>query len=1010
MSDKAKKSRLWHRLRLAFRCFRFIVWSAILLLLGAFLYFNQVGVPSVVKNPILAALRDQGIDLQFSRLRFRWIEGLVAENVRFGGADRPTGPSLTSQELQVKLNHDSLARLQLQVDSLRLKQGTLVWPIIETNREPRRLVLQNISSYIRLFPDNRWEVDGFNADFAGVRFQVSGRMTNAYHVREWPFLRPDATKTPSRGPSPSWLSHLAETLGRITFSLPPDLKLDFSGDARDISTLRLHLSLIATNVVSPWCTLEQGHLDARLIPADQRHLARAELLLNAAAVHTEWASATNFSLHLQLAQHAGTSNLFDGILRLQSQQAHTRWCETATTELAAEWVQSISKPIPLSGRATLTSAHPQTRWGNAGRFTLDARFHHDTQNKITLTPTDALGIWARFQPFDIEWRSTLVDLQAQEVETDDLIFSGSWRFPSLVLSNLQSRLYQGRVQAQAGLNVDSRKLSAQVASELDPHKVGLLLPAAANKWLSQFTWDSPPHAEGVASVTLPAWTNRAPDWRTEVLPTLCLNGSFNLRSNGTYRLVPVSAASSHFSYSNMCWHLPNLRLARPEGHVEAEHHADERTHDFYWRFHSTVDPIIVRHLLSPNVQRAFDLVSLGHPPDLEAEVFGRSRVPELTSVRARVALTNCSFRNQSASAVTARLDYTNGLLRVFDPRIYRGNEIATADGLSADFALEKVFLTNGFSNTDPMVICRAIGEQVARVTEPYHFAIPPTARVSGIIPMRGEADADLLVDLEGREFSWWKFHIPRIAGQIHWKGKQVVLRDIQATFYEGLATGYATFDFRPGSGADFYFGASVTNSLMQQLMADLSTATNGVEGRLSGAVAITKANTEDWRTTQGYGRADLENGLIWDIPLFSIFTPVLNSISPGLGNSRATSATCNFSITNGVVYSNDLEMRSPQFRLQYRGWVDLESNLEARVEAELFRDVWVLGPLVSTVFWPVTKLFEYRVSGSLEAPKSEPVTVMPKLMRMPLRPFRTLKGLFLDEPGSSQTNVTSSPR
>jgi hypothetical protein len=49
------------------------------------------------------------------------------------------------------------------------------------------------------------------------------------------------------------------------------------------------------------------------------------------------------------------------------------------------------------------------------------------------------------------------------------------------------------------------------------------------------------------------------------------------------------------------------------------------------------------------------------------------------------------------------------------------------------------------------------------------------------------------------------------------------------------------------------------------------------------------------------------------------------------------------------------------------------------------------GQLISTVLWPVSKLFEYRVTGPLSNPKSEPIYVLPKLLLIPLHPIRTLE-------------------
>jgi len=195
---------------------------------------------------------------------------------------------------------------------------------------------------------------------------------------------------------------------------------------------------------------------------------------------------------------------------------------------------------------------------------------------------------------------------------------------------------------------------------------------------------------------------------------------------------------------------------------------------------------------------------------------------------------------------------------------------------------------------------------------------------------------------------------------------------------------------------------ALTNAVLQFLMADISTHTNNLEGRLSGTLVVNKANSTDWQSWQGGGHAELKDGLIWEIPIFGIFSPILNSIAPGLGNSPATAAAGTFLITNGVVRSDDLEIRSPAMRVQYRGTVDLESRVNARVDAELLRDMWLVGPLVSTVFWPVTKLFEYKVTGSLAQPKTEPVYLIPKLVMMPFHPFRSLKELLQDDSGPTR--------
>lgn len=432
-----------------------------------------------------------------------------------------------------------------------------------------------------------------------------------------------------------------------------------------------------------------------------------------------------------------------------------------------------------------------------------------------------------------------------------------------------------------------------------------------------------------------------------------------------------------------------------------EQRYNELTEEFYTRLTSSIDPSIGRPFLSASSQAAFDVVGFSHPPAISLKVWGKASDPSHWYGLGSITASNFTVRGEKFSSVTSQVFYTNNLLRFLKPRVEIGQRYLQADGLTLDLAGQLIYVTNGFSIADPMVVARAIGPQVARDVQDYHFGSPPTARVSGTIPLHGEEGADLHFDLAGGPFHWWKFNVPLITGHVHWAGLHLTLTDVQAEFYNGVATGTAAFDFPKDKPTEFQFNLNASNVLFQALMKDLSPGTNEPEGRLGANLVITKANTENYESVFGYGDAHLQDGLLWDIPLFGKFSPVLNGISPGLGNSRANAATSHFVITNGVVRTGALEIRSTGMRLEYRGTVNLEGQLNARVDAELLRDMWLVGPIVSTVMWPVTKLFEYRVKGTLADPRTEPVFIIPKIMLLPFHPFKALKGLKPEDPNSN---------
>jgi hypothetical protein len=81
----------------------------------------------------------------------------------------------------------------------------------------------------------------------------------------------------------------------------------------------------------------------------------------------------------------------------------------------------------------------------------------------------------------------------------------------------------------------------------------------------------------------------------------------------------------------------------------------------------------------------------------------------------------------------------------------------------------------------------------------------------------------------------------------------------------------------------------------------------------------------------------------------------------------------------------------------YDGDVDFKGRVDSRMEAALLRDFWGIGRILSLALKPLTKIFEYKVTGTLSEPKSEPLYV-PKILLFPLHPLRTLRELFPSEP------------
>ncbi len=1034
MPPKAR-SRRWGRWRIYFRRIRIGVWLLILVLLGAVIYFNQVGLPGFLKKPLLSALRARGVDLQFTRLRWRWQGGLVAENVRFGQAAAPDGPTLAAKQADVRLSYAALARLRLQVESLALSQGQLHWPVPETNRPPRTLAVEDIETTLRLLPGDEWSLDQLRARFAGARFVLSGDITNASTIRDWPFLH-----APPTAPEGRWqdeLRQFADALEQIHFTATPELRLFVHGDARDLKSFSVHLTVDAPDAVTPWGSVAGGVLTGRLLPATSNETARAEVHLQAADFKSRWADARNLDVALRLASVAAltnltrlanvnldlraarlqtkwvTANALSAILRagpfpdstslvttdfeLHAATLESPWADATNTVAAGHWLHAITNPTPLSCVSTVRLASAQSRWGRVDGFALAA--HFDTPTNSPPQADASWAWWTNLQSRQLDWACRLDRFESEKLHAKDIACAGQWLAPQLALTNLHASLYGGALEAQAQLDIATRAAAFYLQSDFDVQQLSPLLPEKGREWLAKLSWATPPHLSGNGSVVLPVWTNRAPDWLAELQPTLCLTGQFAV-TNGAYLGVHAGWARSRFSYSNSVWRLPDFQVGLPEGRLDLSHDADERTGNFYWRIRGMCDPHAFRPLVPAHEQPGLDFFTFTQPPVVEGEVWGHSHEPDRTGFQGHVTLTNFTFRGETATSLASDLRYTNRILEFFSPLIRRGAETISADRVTVDFPAQRVYLTNGFTDTDPMVIARAIGPKPGAAIEPFRFTKPPMAHVNGFAPLRGERDADMSFDLAGGPFEWWRFRVPYISGQVRWQGETLDLNGVKAAFYDGAAAGFAHLHFIPEPGTEVQFAVNVTNANFRLLMADLVTRSNHLEGRLNGQIVITNANTDDWRTWNGYGHAQLRDGLIWEIPIFGILSPALDAVMPGLGSTRLSEGSAQFMLTNGVVYSDRLELGAPALRLQYNGAVDLTGRVAARAVAEPLRDAWLVGPIISFALSPVSKIFEFKITGTLDQPKSELIYI-PKVLLIPFHPFRTLESLFPAAPGST---------
>jgi hypothetical protein len=303
-----------------------------------------------------------------------------------------------------------------------------------------------------------------------------------------------------------------------------------------------------------------------------------------------------------------------------------------------------------------------------------------------------------------------------------------------------------------------------------------------------------------------------------------------------------------------------------------------------------------------------------------------------------------------------------------------------------------VMLREAVSTMDLDLMTRVIGPRVREALAPYEFARPPLVRVNGFLPVRDHRMAAVEFEVRGESFRYWGLEAETMEGKLWWEGERLEIAEVEAALYGGRLHLEGLFDFSAETGAGMRFRSEMRGIDLHRLGREL--LRRDLEGKVDATLVMREGNTSDPASWQGAGLVSVREGYLWEVPVFGFLSPVLNSVAPGLGNTRFGSAQGVFEFGGGRVWTENLELRSMPVTLLYAGSVDFEGNLQARVQAEILRQTWGLGTVLNWILKPITKAFEYEVTGTLGAPVFEPVY----LPRFTLQPFRAMRELLNGPP------------
>lgn len=982
------------RVRTVFRWCRIFIWLVLLAAVGAIAYLHLIGLPDFLKQSLLGRLRAQEISAQFAGMRLDWKYGpaILIDNVSFSRLHQPLSPRLSAGHAELILDWDALLHARLQVRVLQVVDGSWELPVSDANRDS--LILDKLAMDVRFDTNDTARVDVCRGVFHGVQIDLIGIITHVSALPKWQYQEGGTNIAPSVR-----LRDTAHLVQKIHFTGTPVLEVEAEVDGQNTRHSHAELRLRALGARTPWGQATRLDIKAACVPREGP-ASKPFLQLDGTAVSlsTSWGAGRKVSFFTAIS-HAANSNL-DAAIHLDATQVTNNHGVSA---LNFSWNGSAtlasSNFIPLRADGKLRVSDAQTPWGSARVLSLDCN-----GARATNAPPAALdwGAWAGLAPWILDWQADLHDATGAKLALDSLTFSGHWQAPVIAVENLRGELYGGHVEAGATLDIASRELRCHSSSDFDPHSISPLLKPAASNWLAQLEWETPPKASVQMRVVLNPWTNRPAKPSNDMASTLQLAGDFAV-GPASFRGVRVLSAAASVAYTNGLWSISHLHAARPDGGVDLDCASSLPTQEYRFTIDSHLDPRDALPLLGLKMPPAVGRLDFTQPPAIHAEVRGSWDDPGRISFTASVQATNFTLRGESFAALAANVIYTNLLLTVRDLRLSGTECQVQAPWLQADLKAKTGALSNVLGAVGTSFLGRFLRDNPPDFLRSVRFDEPATVSAFGTFSFTNDLTTDLHFQVTGRGFHYNTLSSDTATGQVSWIGESVYLTNIVAGLYNGTAMGWLSFISIPGTESVFSSDFTVRDIDLSPLATDIAGRPKHVEGRLDGDLIFGGPNTSDKNKWSGYGHVHVHDALLWDIKVFGLLSPVLNLFSPGWGHSRAREATADFSVTNGIISSSNLLVRCTGFRLNVHGTVTLDKKINARFEARLAREAPVIGPVLSFAFTPLSKLFEYHISGTLQEPVMEPVYV-PHFVTFLLHPFRSLKTPASPEPSPAPNN------
>ncbi len=308
--------------------------------------------------------------------------------------------------------------------------------------------------------------------------------------------------------------------------------------------------------------------------------------------------------------------------------------------------------------------------------------------------------------------------------------------------------------------------------------------------------------------------------------------------------------------------------------------------------------------------------------------------------------------------------------------------------LVIDTGAQKVSFDGELKDVDPKDVCGYIGILTNGFFDVIKMESPLIANASGAFNYGHRDKTDFTVAIESKRIYANKLYAEDVQFTLRGSGVTNYIENFSGDMCNGkiVADGYVftANNIVATNKGGYKYNINLTDVRFDELIRILGTGkSHGYSGRIALNTELYGVLNNDFLSTmEGSGHVSVDKGEVFSLPIFGGLSRFMTKAIPGLDFVlRQSDASADFVVGNGKVTTDKLHIDGDVLSLTGDGSYYFDKKLDFEIRVKLLKSHTFVAKVIGTITYPISKLFEFKVGGTLDEPEWRPVNFSSEILK-----------------------------